>query len=79
MTSLYDLFADTCAALASKTKHQARRPQLQQLAEQWRSIKADKENEAVRRPFAPFPGSPAEPATPTSPRPIVYGSHPRGR
>jgi hypothetical protein len=52
MTSPCDTIADNCAALASKTKHKSDKARLQQLVEQWRSIAADQESEAVRRPFA---------------------------
>jgi hypothetical protein len=59
MTSLYDFLADTCAALSSKTKHQTGTAQLRQLVEQWQSVRADQDNEAVRRPFALISQNPA--------------------
>jgi hypothetical protein len=52
MTNVYDFLADTCAALAQRTKRQADKVRLQQLVEQWRSVGADQHGEAVRRTFS---------------------------
>jgi hypothetical protein len=51
MVSLYDAFADSCTALAARTKRQSDKFRLEQLAKQWRSVAADQQREAVRIPF----------------------------
>jgi hypothetical protein len=43
MASIYDTFADSCAALAAKTKRESDRVQLLQLANQWRTVPADRQ------------------------------------
>jgi hypothetical protein len=65
MTSLYDTIADSCAALAAKTKNKSAKAPLQQLVEQWHSVATDQEREAVRRPFALFEST--KPLRPTKP------------
>jgi hypothetical protein len=65
MTSIYDTFADSCAALAAKTKRNSDKVRLQQLVEQWRSIGADQQSEALRRPFALVEST--KPLRPTKP------------
>jgi hypothetical protein len=43
MASIYDTFADSCAALAAKTKRESDKVQLLQLANQWRTVPADRQ------------------------------------
>jgi hypothetical protein len=52
MASIYDSFADSCAALAAKTKRGTDKVRLLQLAEQWKSVSADREGPG-REPPAP--------------------------
>jgi hypothetical protein len=41
MASIYDTFADSCTALAAKTKRKSDQLRLLQLAGQWRTVVAD--------------------------------------
>jgi hypothetical protein len=43
MVSLYDVIADSCSALAARTKHKSDRLQLLQLADQWRTVPGDRQ------------------------------------
>jgi hypothetical protein len=43
MASIYDTFADSCAVLAAKTKRESDKVQLLQLANQWRTVPADRQ------------------------------------
>jgi hypothetical protein len=43
MTSIYDTFADSFVALAAKTKRESDKVQLLQLANQWRTVPADRQ------------------------------------
>jgi hypothetical protein len=52
MASVYDAIADSCAAIAAKTKSKSHKVRLNQLVEQWRSVAADQWQEAVRIPYA---------------------------
>jgi hypothetical protein len=42
MVSIYDTFADSCTALAAKTKRKSDQLRLLQLAGQWRTVVADR-------------------------------------
>jgi hypothetical protein len=52
MASIYDSFADSCAALAAKTKRGTDKVRLLQLADQWKSVSADGQGPG-RKPPAP--------------------------
>jgi hypothetical protein len=52
MASIYDTFADSCAALAAKTKRESDKVQLLQLANQWRTVPADRQGPG-RKPLVP--------------------------
>jgi hypothetical protein len=50
MPSLYDVIADSCAALAAKAKHKSDKVQLLQLADQWRTVPADHQGPGRKPP-----------------------------
>jgi hypothetical protein len=50
MASIYDTFADSCAALAAKTKRESDKVQLLQLADQWRTVPADRQGPGRKPP-----------------------------
>jgi hypothetical protein len=49
MASVYDSFADSCAALAEKAKRESDKVRLLQLADQWRTVTADRQGPAKNR------------------------------
>jgi hypothetical protein len=52
MASIYDVFADSCNAIAAKTKNKSDSLRLLQLANRWRTVPADRVG-AGRKPPAP--------------------------
>jgi hypothetical protein len=50
MASIYDTFADSCAALGAKTKRESDKAQLLQLADQWRTVPADRQGPGRKPP-----------------------------
>jgi hypothetical protein len=55
MPSLYDVIADSCAALAAKAKHKSDKVQLLQLADQWRTVPADRQGPGKKQPASVVP------------------------
>jgi hypothetical protein len=55
MPSLYDVIADSCAALAAKAKHKSDKVQLLQLADQWRTVPADRQGPGKKPPASVVP------------------------
>jgi hypothetical protein len=55
MPSLYDVIADSCAALAAKAKHKSDKVQLLQFADQWRTVPADRQGPGKKPPASPVP------------------------
>jgi hypothetical protein len=58
MASIYDAFADSCAALATKAKRESDKVRLLQLADQWRTVTADRQGPG-KKPPAPVATAPA--------------------
>jgi hypothetical protein len=50
MASIYDAFADSCAALATKAKRESDKVRLLQLADQWRTVPADRQGPGRKPP-----------------------------
>jgi hypothetical protein len=50
MASIYDAFADSCAALATKAKRESDKVRLLQLADQWRTVPADHQGPGRKLP-----------------------------
>jgi hypothetical protein len=50
MASIYDAFADSCAALATKAKRESDKVRLLQLADQWRTVTADHQGPGKKPP-----------------------------
>jgi hypothetical protein len=57
MASIYDAFADSCTALAAKTKRESDKLRLQQLAGQWRTVTADRQGPGKKPPAPVAPAS----------------------
>jgi hypothetical protein len=57
MASLYDAFADSCAALAAKTGRKSDKVRLLRLADQWRTVPADRQGPG-KKPPAPVARAP---------------------
>jgi hypothetical protein len=55
MPSLYDVIADSCAALAAKAKHKSDKVQLLQLADQWRTVPAHRQGPGKKPPASVVP------------------------
>jgi hypothetical protein len=53
MTSIYDLFAKNCAAIAAKTKMKSDRAQLLRLAKQWELVAAEQAGEVGKSAVRP--------------------------
>jgi hypothetical protein len=58
MASIYDAFADSCGALAAKAKSESDKVRLVQLADQWRTVTADRQGPG-KKPPAPVAPAPA--------------------
>ena len=56
MASIYDTFADSCAALAARSKRESDRVQLLQLADRWRTVPADRQGPG-KKPLTPVPST----------------------
>jgi hypothetical protein len=69
MTSIYDTFADSFAALAAKTERESDKVQLLQLADQWRSVPADRLGPGRKPPVPATLASATENAAPLLARP----------
>ena len=69
MTSIYDAFADTFAALAAKTKRESDKVHLLQLADQWRTVPADSMGPGRKPPVPATLASATENAVPLLARP----------
>jgi hypothetical protein len=57
MASVYDSFADSCAALAKKAKSNSDKIRLLQLADQWRTVTGDREGPGKKPPALVAPVS----------------------
>jgi hypothetical protein len=59
MASIYDAFADSCGALAARAKSESDKVRLLQLADQWRTVPADRQGPGKKppAPIAPAPAS----------------------
>jgi hypothetical protein len=59
MASIYDALADSCAALAAKTKRRSDKVRMLQLADQWRTVPTDRQGPGKKppAPAAPANGS----------------------
>jgi hypothetical protein len=57
MASVYDSFADSCAALAKKAKSKSDKIRLLQLADQWRTVTEDREGPGKKPPALVAPVS----------------------
>jgi hypothetical protein len=53
MASVYDSFADSCAALAEKAKSKSDKIRLLQLADQWRTVPEDRRGPGKKPPVPP--------------------------
>ena len=69
MTSIYDTFADSFAALAAKTKRESDKVHLLQLADQWRTVPADSIGPGRKPPVPATLASATENAVPLLARP----------
>jgi hypothetical protein len=69
MTSIYDTFADSFAALAAKTKRESDKVHLLQLADQWRTVPADSMGPGRKPPVPATLASATENAVPLLARP----------
>jgi hypothetical protein len=69
MTSIYDTFADSFAALAAKTKRESDKVHLLQLADQWRTVPADRLGPGRKPPVPATLASATENAVPLLARP----------
>jgi hypothetical protein len=58
MASIYDAFADSCGALAARAKSESDKVRLLQLADQWRTVPADRQG-LGKKPPAPVAPTPA--------------------
>jgi hypothetical protein len=50
MASIYDAFADSCSALAAKTGRKSDKVRLLRLADQWRTVPADRQGPGKKPP-----------------------------
>jgi hypothetical protein len=55
MASIYDAFADSCGALAAKAKSESDKVRLLQLADQWRTVPADRQGLGKKPPASVVP------------------------
>jgi hypothetical protein len=72
MTSIYDTFADSFAALAAKTERESDKVHLLQLADQWRSVPADRLGPGRKPPVPATLASATENAAPLLARPARH-------
>jgi hypothetical protein len=72
MASIYDAFADSCSSLAAKAQHQSDKVRLLQLADQWRTVTADRQGPGKKppAPVAPAPASDIVNRVPLLARPV---------
>jgi hypothetical protein len=57
MASIYDAFADSCGALAARAKSESDKVRLLQLADQWRTVPADRQGPGKKPPTPVAPAS----------------------
>jgi hypothetical protein len=57
MASIYDAFADSCGALAARAKSESDKVRLLQLADQWRTVPADRQGPGKKPPAPVAPAS----------------------
>ena len=69
MPSIYDVLAESCAALAAKSKREADKADLLRLADQWRTVPADRLGPGRKPPVPATLASATENAVPLLARP----------
>jgi hypothetical protein len=69
MASIYDAFADSFAALAAKTKRESDKVHLLQLADQWRTVPADRDGPGRKPPVPAALAGAAQDSIPLLARP----------
>ena len=77
MASIYDTFADSFAALAARTKRESDKVHLLQLADQWRTVPADRLGPGRKPPVPATLASATENAVPLLARPTPPVSIPK--
>jgi hypothetical protein len=69
MASIYDTFAESCAALAAKSKRESDKAHLLRLADQWRTVPADRHGPGSKPPVPATLASAAQNLVPLLARP----------